>query len=131
MNWELIFSLAAFAIAMGVASVFGYTQGIELYCWLVIACICAFVLARSVVHKLFLHGLLVGIAQGIINGIVQSSFYNTYLQNNPQVAEQMRQNPFPFPPSVFVLLSSPFIGAVYGVVVGLLTMILVKVMRKR
>jgi tetrahydromethanopterin S-methyltransferase subunit G len=123
MNWKLIFSLAAFAIAMGIASVFAYTQGMELYCWIVIACICAFVLARNVTQKLFLHGLLVGIALGSVNGSVQSAFYSTYVQNNPQVAEQMSQNPLPFPPAVFVLLSSPFIGALYGVVVGLLTLL--------
>jgi hypothetical protein len=130
MKWKLVFALAACAVIMGAASVLGYTQNIEPFCWIAIAVVCAFVLARGVTQKLFLHGLYVGVAQGIVNGAIQAAFFNTYLRNNPDVAAQMSQNPFPFSPSVFVLLSSPLIGAAFGVAMGLLTLLAAKLVRR-
>ena len=59
MNWKLILSLASFGFVMGVASLFGYTHGIELYQWLAIAVVTVYVLVKEQARNFsFAHGSL-------------------------------------------------------------------------
>ena len=50
MQWNFIFLLSLFGSAMAAASLFGFTEGIELFLWIVVALIAAFV-PFLVVHK--------------------------------------------------------------------------------
>jgi hypothetical protein len=52
------------------------------------------VLSKNVDHNTFLHGLLIGLAWGIINGLTQSSFFDTYLTNNPHLEEGFNKTKF-------------------------------------
>jgi hypothetical protein len=120
MNWKLIFGLAGFGLLMGVLSVFGYTGSIEWLLWLVIAVICAVIISKIVSGKLFLTGLLVGFFDGVFNSIVQSTFFDIYLSNNPRVAEGFGPVPGGLDPRLFVLIAGPFVGLLYGLFLGLL-----------
>ena len=129
MNWKAILALSAFGALMGTVSVFGYTQGIELSLWIIIAIISALILVQRVIQRLFLHSLSVGILDGIWVGIIQSLFFTTYMRNNPQMNEGFKEGAFQLTPE-FVLLSSPVIGLVYGLFVGLVTWIVSKLLRR-
>lgn len=130
MNWKLIFGLAGFGILMGVLSLFGYTVGLELILWLVIAVLCAVVIAKVLAVKHFVTGLLVGLFDGIFNSIVQSAFFDTYLSNNPRVAEGFGPVPGGLDPRMFVLIAGPFVGLLYGLFLGLVAWLAGKVIRK-
>lgn len=130
MNWKLVSTLSCFAVAMATASVLGKTAGIEPFLWAIIWLVCAFVIARNTVTKRFLHGLLVGLSHGIINSIIQSLFFDTYLSHNPQLQNQFEQIPGGLPPRIFVLLAGPAIGIASGVVIGLLAILGSKLLRK-
>jgi hypothetical protein len=131
MNWPLILVLSLFGILMGLLSLFGLTHGIEWILWLIIAVISAAVLAKKVQTRLFVSGFLVGVCDGVFNSIIQSLFFGTYLLNNPQVAEQIDQIPAGIDGRFFSLLAGPFIGLIFGLVVGLLAVIARKVTNKR
>ncbi|MDF1613308.1 hypothetical protein [Stygiobacter electus] len=126
MNWKLIFSLLPFGFVMGVASVFGLTQGIEWLLWLIIAVVCAFVVSRRLQTKHFPTALLVGFSMSLLNGVIQSAFFNTYLSNNTMAAQGFKQIPGGLDPRFFILVSSLVIGIVYGAVIGLFTLLVRK-----
>ena len=130
MNWKLIFGLAGFGVLMGILSLFGYTQGIEWLLWLVIAVICSVVIAKTVSGKFFLTGLLVGILDGVFNSIVQSVFFDAYLSHNPRAAEGFGPIPGGLDPRFFILIAGPFIGLLYGLVLGLFAWLAGKLFRK-
>jgi hypothetical protein len=72
---------------------------------------------------------MVGLLDGIYNGIIQSVFYSMYLLNNPESIEGLRQSPVN--PRFFVLLMGPIIGLVYGCVTGFITVLFSKVIKRK
>ncbi len=65
MNKSLIFLLSLFGLAMAFATVFLIPSNIEPFFWLAIFLECAELIARKTAEKFFLHGLFVGILNGI------------------------------------------------------------------
>ncbi len=118
MNWKIILLLSLFGAAMGITSLTGATEKIELYLWIAIAVICAFAIVAKVESKFFLHTLLIGIFSAFLNSIIGAIFFDTYLQNNPTVAAGLSQQPT-FPSiRTFSFLVGMAIGVIYGSVMG-------------
>ena len=67
MNWKLILQLSVFGLAMGIGTVFLIPSNIEPLCWLAIFIISAFLIAKDRREDHFLHGLFLGIANGIVS----------------------------------------------------------------
>jgi len=59
-NGKLILRLSLFGLAMAVATVFVVPQRAEPFLWLPIFVYCAYVIAKSVPERPFVHGLLLG-----------------------------------------------------------------------
>ena len=106
---------------MGTASLFGYTQNIELLLWIIIALVSAVLIARITTHKIFLHGMLAGIGMGLSNIMVQITFYSLYVKNNPHTVTDLEQFAEVLTPQWFLFISSPFVGAMYGSLIGALS----------
>jgi len=117
---------------MGILSLFGLTQGIELYLWIVIAFVAAYLFARKLTAKHFLTGLIAGLFMGLINGLMQGGFYDMYIANNPEVAQRLQEQPIPagMSPAFFILLTSPIVGLIYGLFVGLFSFVAAKILKK-
>ena len=131
MNWKLIFGLAVFGVLMGFLSLFGYTQGIEWLLWFVIALVCSVFIGKMLSGKYFLTGLLVGLLYGIFNSIVQSIFFAAYVSHNARAAEGFGPIPGGLDPRFFVLIAGPFIGLLYGLVLGLFAWLTGKIFKKQ
>jgi Mg/Co/Ni transporter MgtE len=127
MNWKLIFLLSFFGILVGIASIQGFTRGIEWLLWLIIALICAIVISKKQKSKIFAHGLLIGLFNGLLNGIIQAAFFTSYLMHNPESIEGFRQSPIN--PQIFVVFSGPIIGLIFGCAIGLFAIIANKIGR--
>jgi hypothetical protein len=130
MNWKLIIALSAFGLAMGFASVFGITAGIEGFLWLVIGIFIAVVIALRMPARPFLHGLLIGIIGGLVASFMQVIFFPTYLVNNPESAKQMAQIPGGLDPRFFVLMLAPIISIASGLILGILSWVAAKIVRR-
>ena len=117
MNWEIVALLSLFGLVMGILSVNGYTQKIEPLIWLLAGMVSAFILAKNVTSKIFLYGITLGVLWGILNGIIQSIFFDRYLKKNPKY-KNAYQKKMPVRPRFFVLIAGPLIGLLTGVMVG-------------
>lgn len=126
MDWTVIILLSSFGIIMGVLSVKGFTQKLEPFLWLLFGIITALILSKNIDQKTFLHGVLIGLAWGIINGTIQSSFFETYLTNNLSIQDGFKKITF-VQPRYFVLITGLIIGLITGLTVGGLSLLLKKV----
>lgn len=125
MDWKVIIILSAIGLIMGLLSVKGFTQKLEPFLWLLFGIATSLVLSKNVDNKTFLHGLLIGLAWGIINGLTQSVFFDTYLSNNLQLQQNFSKTIF-MQPKYFVLVTGPIIGLITGLVLGGLSLLLKK-----
>lgn len=131
MNWRLIGALPGFGVLMGVASVLGFTKGLEGLLWLAIAGVCVWLVVRRVPSRWFLHGFCVGLAGGTAAPIIQVLFFSTYMANNPDLATKFAEIPGGMEPRTFFLVFTPGIAMVSGLVLGLLCWLVGTLTRKR
>jgi hypothetical protein len=125
MNWELLLLLSLFGLIIGFLSVNGYTKRIEPLIWLLTGMFSAFILARNVTSQIFLYGIALGLTWGILNGLIQSIFFDRYLQKNPKYKEAYNKK-MPVKPRFFVLIAGPVIGLITGATIGGLAILIQK-----
>ena len=130
MKWKTILLLSLFAILMGFISVFGIIQNIEWLLWLIIAFVSAFVLNKQTKKLLVTHAAITGLFMGILYAIILSSLFEMYLANNLE-SEGFKQCDIPIEPQYFFLMAGPFLGFVYGLIVGLIALIIKKISKKQ
>jgi hypothetical protein len=114
-----------FGLIIGFLSVNGYTQKIEPLIWLLIGMFSAFILARNITSQIFLYGITLGLTWGILNGLIQSIFFEKYLQKNPKYKEAYNKK-MPVKPRFFVLIAGPVIGLITGATIGGLAILIQK-----
>ncbi|MFQ5680067.1 MAG: hypothetical protein ACE5HP_11490 [Gemmatimonadota bacterium] len=120
MNWILVSLLSIPGVLMGLLSVRGHTRGIEPYLWIVLAVFATVVIARTAGERFFFHGFGVGIAWGVLNGLVAAAFFSVYARHNPETLERMGEGFAASSPRLMFLVSGPAIGLVTGLVLGTL-----------
>ncbi len=119
MNWKLIGLLSGFGVLMGVASVLGFTAGIEGLLWLVIGLICMTAVVWKAPGRRFRHGFFVGLMGGTMAPLIQVLFFPTYLSNDPGLGTRFAEVPGGMDARYFVLLLAPVIGLVSGLALGM------------
>jgi hypothetical protein len=129
MNWRLIFVLSLFSIPIGLTSALGLTRGYEWLTWFFVGLFCAWRFARKIQSDLFLHGFYLGILVGFLTAAIQAIFISTYLSNNPRMVEALNALPQGLHPALVVLIMGPLIGAVSGIVFGILAVFAGKLVR--
>ena len=118
MNWSIILILALPALVMGLLSLRGYTQGIEVYLWILLALFNILVVLKNQPAHPFMHLLLIGPFWGIINAITQSVSFDLYLANNLRAAASFSKLPPNINPRLIVLIIGPLSGLGVGVVMS-------------
>ncbi len=130
MNWKLILSLSLFGLLMGVASLFGWTRGIEPLLWFIIFVLYAWWIAKNCTRLHFLHGFLASVLNGTWMGILQSAFYSTYINHNPEILERFKTLPPGVNPRALMLVIGLIAGVIFGVVAGFFAFIGAMFVRK-
>jgi len=126
MNWTIILLLSLFGGVMGILSVKGYTQKLEPFLWLLFGIISALIVAKNAENNPFIHALLIGLFWGVLNGIIQSAFFELYLANNPIIQNSFKKSTF-LQPRYFVIVTGIIIGLATGLALGGLTLLLKKI----
>ena len=129
MNWKLILQLSLFGLAMGVATVFIIPSKIEPAFWLVIFLICAYVFAKRCPTKLFLHGLLLGLANSVWITAAHILLFDSYIARHAQEAAMMQTGPMASSPKLMMALVGPVVGLLSGVVLGLFALVAGKLVK--
>jgi uncharacterized membrane protein YGL010W len=123
MNWKLIFQLSLFGLAMGIATVFVIPSNIEPAFWLVIFLFCAYVIAKRRPGNLFLHGLLLGLANSVWITAAHVLLFDAYIVRHAQEAAMMQSKSISVSPKVVMAVLGPLFGLVSGIVLGLFAFI--------
>src|SRR5437762_1029803 len=131
MNGKLIFTLSLFGLAMGTATVFVISSSSEPFVWLAIFLICAWAIARYATGRYFVHGLVLGLLNSVWMTASHVLMFDEYIANHPKEASMMSSMPLPDSPKLMMALMGPIIGAVSGMILGLLAIVARKLMRRR
>jgi uncharacterized membrane protein len=131
MNWNLIFKLSLFGLAMAIATVYFIPSGIEPFCWVVIFVICAYIIATTCSSKYFLHGLMVSIVNSVWITAAHILLFDTYMVSHGSEADMMNKMPLPFTPKIMMLITGPIIGVISGLVLGLFAFIASKLVKRK
>jgi hypothetical protein len=131
MNWNLIFKLSLFGLAMAFATVYFIPSSVEQICWLFIFVICAYIIAKHCASKYFLHGLLVSILNSVWITAVHILLFDQYIANHKEEAEMMQNMPLFDYPRLMMLMTGPLIGIASGLVLGLFSFIAAKFLKKQ
>ncbi|MBU0508948.1 hypothetical protein KKH27_08955 [bacterium] len=127
MNWKLIFVVSLLGVLIGLVSLFGLVDLNQWFIAIMWWLIAALILGRFAHKKYFGHGLWTGVIESLVSSTLIYLFFDTYVANNPKVAEQLAQ----LPPGVdarSMMLINMLVGVIIGgVVLGLLTLLSGKV----
>jgi hypothetical protein len=129
MNWNLIFKLSLFGLAMAIATVFVIPSTIEPFFWLVIFALCAYIIAVKSRGRYFLHGFRVSRVNCVWITGMHILFAKQYLSLHPQEAAMTAKMPFAHSPRLMMLMVGPVIGIVSGAVLGLFSVVAGKLTR--
>jgi hypothetical protein len=132
MNWKLIFLLSLFGLAMGLATISLIPSNIEPAFWLVIFIICAYLIAKYAPGNYFLHGLLLGIVNSIWITAAHAIFFNQYVAAHPEHLQMVANMPESLAghPRRAMLLIGPIAGIASGIILGLLSWIAAKIVKR-
>jgi len=131
LNWNLIFRLSLFGLAMAFATVYFIPSNIEPFCWLAIFIICAYLIAKNCTSKYFLHGLFVSLLNAVWIMAAHILLFRTYMSNHPKEAAMMAKMPLPGSPRLMMLMTGLVVGLASGIVLGLFSLIASKIMKKK
>jgi uncharacterized membrane protein len=129
-NGKLILRLSMFGLAMAVATVFIVPQRAEAFLWLPIFAYCAYVIAKQVPERPFVHGLLLGVANSMWITAVHVLLFDAYLARHPGEAGMMESMKMPAPRLVMAVVG-PCIGVATGIVIGLFSLAARWILRRR
>jgi NhaP-type Na+/H+ or K+/H+ antiporter len=130
MNWRWILMLATLGVLVSLASIMGW---IPSSMWLTagLVLVVAALLGHNVKDKLFLHGFLTAVIWTLIGGALQFAFWDTFMANNPEVQEKMAKVPEGMNIRPFMAIGIVVGGAIWGAVLGLLTMLAGKLLGEK
>ena len=129
MNWKLIFQLSLFGLFMGIATVFVIPSKIEPLFWLAIFLLCAYIIAKQVPDKHFVHGLMVSIVNSAWITTAHILLFSQYAANHQQEVEMMKS--MPLSPRAMMALMGPVVGIVSGLVLGIFAFVAGKLVKPR
>jgi hypothetical protein len=125
MNWKLIFQLSLFGLAMAIGTVFVIPSTVEPIFWLLIFIFCAWLIAKKVRGRYFLHGFLTSLMNCVWITAAHVLLFEQYMARHPDEAQMMAQLDF-VSPRTLMALTGPVIGIVSGVVLGTFSVIAAK-----
>ena len=132
MNWKLIFGLSLFGLAMAFATVSLIPNNVEIYFWLLIYIICAWLIAKNAPGNYFGHGFLVSLVNCVWITAVHIIMIDSYSSHHADMMKQFMDHKMPLHgnPRRQMLAFAPFFGIVFGLILGLFAFIASKIIKK-
>jgi hypothetical protein len=128
MSWKLIFALSLFGLGMGFATVYAIPTKIEPWAWLGIFLVCALVIAKRAPGKHFVHGLCVGLMNGIWVTGAHVALFDRYAARHARELAMAAQWG---PPRQMMLVVGPVIGLLSGIVLGIFAFVASKLVESK
>ena len=128
MNWKLILQLSMFGLAMSIATVYVIPSNIEPFVWLAIFIFCAWIMARRLPSRHFVHGVMIGIVNSLWITTAHIILFDDYMSTHAAEAQSMQQ--LPLTPRIMMAITGPIIGVISGVVLGLFAFVASKILNQ-
>lgn len=132
MNWKIIFQLSVFGLIMAIATISLIPEKAEPIFWIAIFIFCAYIIAKVVGRRHFLHGFCVSLVNCIWITAAHIIFYSSYIANHPNVVKMSEQHPLlPTHPRLAMLIMGPLFGIIFGLILGLFCFIASFIVKKK
>jgi hypothetical protein len=128
MNWQIIFLLSLPAIIMGLLSLRGFTQNKELTLWFGLGALCIAYVFFYIHSHPFYHLFIIGLFWGILNSLVQSLYYSTYISHNAKAAVGYNKLSKSMNPRFIIILIGIGTGTGIGIALGAVSWIAKKML---
>lgn len=129
MNWKIIFQLSVFGLIMAIATISLIPEKVEPIFWLFIFGFCAYVIAKVCPGKYFLHGFLVSMVNAVWITAAHILFRLTYVAHHPQTASMSAGPYLSIHPRLAMALMGPVFGVMFGIILGLFSIIASKIVK--
>ena len=116
---------------MAIGTVYFIPSGIEPFLWSAILLLDAFLIVKFASGKYFMHGLFTCLGNCVWITAAHILLFNTYSINHPEEMKMMEQGPLNTHPKIMMALIGPAIGLATGMVLGLLSLGLSKLLKKK
>lgn len=120
MSYKLVFGLSLFGVAMAFATVFVIAPTAEPLYWAAILVVCAAAIAKRAPGRYFLHGLAVGVVNGVWITAAHVALFDRYLAGHAREAALAAELG---PPKLAMLATGPVVGLASGIVLGLVAFV--------
>ena len=131
MNWKLILQLSLFGLFMGLGTVYFIPSTVEPICWLAIFIVCAYLIAKNVSEKFFLHGFFVSLVNCVWITASHILLFSTYSAAHQKEMGMIAQSSMATHPRVMMLITGPIVGVVSGLILGLFAIVASKIISKK
>jgi hypothetical protein len=132
MNWKIIFQLSVFGLIMAGATISLIPEKVEPVFWLFIFIFSAYIIAKAVDRRHFLHGFCVSLVNCIWITAAHMLFYSAYIANHPSVAKMSAEHAMlPTHPRLEMLIMGPIFGIIFGLILGLFCFIASFIVKKK
>ncbi len=108
---------------MAIFTVFLLPYYMDIFFWIPIFLVCAFLIAKNAYDSYFLHGLWTGIAIFLWVAVIHVLLYTKYIFANGPVIGILAKLPKIASPRIMLLIYLPLLGVACGVIIGLLSVI--------
>lgn len=134
MRWGLIFGLSLLGMAMAIATVFIIPANVEMFCWLPLFIIFAYVVAKHAPGKYFFHGFMISIFNCVWITAAHVLLSDQYAEHHPQEVTKYLEMNGQFGMNLTLkqamLMTGPIAGVVFGLIIGLFCFVASKVIKK-
>jgi Zn-dependent protease with chaperone function len=130
-NKKLIFKLSLLGLLVSIATLLYIPNDFEFYFWLPVLFISAYTIAKYCKGKYFINGFLTGLFNTFWLTATQYIFFKTYAEKHPMAMELFKDTAIPEQPRIFMLITNPIIGVVSATVLGILSLLTSRILKRR
>jgi len=132
MNWKWIGILSVFGVISSLMSIFGVMPkgAMQYVISFSVGIILSIIFVKVTADKFFKNGFTLGITAGLLSMLLQMLFFNTMLENNPEMAAKFEQMPANMNPVVMFAAFAPIGVVIGGAIQGFLTWLVAMLMGK-
>jgi hypothetical protein len=130
MNWKLIWTISVIVgLGSGAISLVGIQSAVLAWAVLLSAGFaCGIILVLKTPGRHFAHGFWTGFFSQVIETVLTAIFAGSFIANNPEFARMLSQFPVPVNARALLLGIAPFAGALNGLMFGIFTWIVSKIL---
>ncbi len=123
MNWRLAIAFSPIGVLMGAVITSGLDNPWIILLWTFFGLLSAYVIGKYETVKWWLNAIVIGVIWGILQNLVVSLFFDSYLTNNSGYVRPLN-GPEAFPTRYWVLLIAPATGIGTGLLILLFALLL-------